>query len=79
MSNFREFFEDDNGRLSMARLLVFGVFVITSIQLFRLKDDTQIVTLSSTMLTALVVNYGIAKTNETAKYLKPPTQGDDHD
>jgi hypothetical protein len=61
MSRFKQFFEDDNGRLSMARLLVFGAFIVsTPVLLWQHSVEAM-----SVFLGAFVTQYGIAKTTET--------------
>lgn len=61
------FFEDDLGNKSITRIIVFGSFIVTSGIAIWLHTEASL----DAMLAAWVVNYGIAKTNETARLFKP--------
>ena len=61
------FFEDDLGNKSITRIIGFGSFIVASVIALWLHNEHSL----DAMIALGMGNYGIAKTNETARLFKP--------
>ena len=71
LADLREFFEDDNRRLSMSRLLVFCAFVPATIEVIRINTADALLWFLGAFVTGYVGGKGVDALR------KPQKTGDD--